>query len=46
MSKGFVPGYHHTQKAPWFLLLCGLGAIFLVVSWLIRDEPVRGYVFG
>jgi len=34
------PSYHHTQKAPWFLLLFGFAALFFTVAWVTRAEPV------
>ncbi len=34
------PAYHHTQKAPWFLLLFALAALFFTVAWVTRAEPV------
>lgn len=34
------PRYHHTQKAPWFLLLFALAALFFTVAWVTRAEPV------
>ena len=33
------PTYHHTQKAPWFLLLFGFAALFFTVAWVTRAEP-------
>ena len=32
--------YHHTQKAPWFLLLFAFAALFFTVAWITRAEPV------
>jgi hypothetical protein len=34
------PAYHHTQKAPWFLLLFAFAALFFTVAWVTRAEPV------
>ena len=34
------PTYHHTQKAPWFLLLFGFAALFFTLAWGMRAEPV------
>ena len=34
------PSYHHTQKAPWFLLLFAFAALFFTVAWGTRAEPV------
>ncbi|NLS97653.1 MAG: hypothetical protein GXX96_36395 [Planctomycetaceae bacterium] len=34
------PSYHHTQKAPWFLLLFALAALFFTVAWVTKAEPV------
>jgi len=34
------PTYHHTQKAPWFLLLFGFAALFFTIAWVTRAEPV------
>lgn len=34
------PNYHHTQKAPWFLLLFAFAALFFTVAWITRAEPV------
>ena len=34
------PSYHHTQKAPWFLLLFAFAALFFTVAWVARAEPV------
>ncbi|MHB8969624.1 MAG: hypothetical protein ACYC3X_05595 [Pirellulaceae bacterium] len=36
----FEPSYHHTQKAPWFLLLLAFAALFFTVAWVTRAEPV------
>jgi hypothetical protein len=36
----FEPSYHHTQKAPWFLLLFTFAALFFTVDWVTRAEPV------
>ena len=36
----FDPSYHHTQKAPWFLLLFAFAALFFTVAWVTRAEPV------
>ena len=40
MYERSVPGYQHTQKGPWFLLLYGFGLLMLVVGWLVREVPV------
>jgi hypothetical protein len=40
MQEGSEPAYHHTQKAPWFLLLFGFAALFFTVAWVARAEPV------
>jgi len=34
------PAYHHTQKAPWFLLLFGFAALFFTIAWVARAEAV------
>ena len=34
------PAYHHTQKAPWFLLLFAFAALFFTVAWVTKAEPV------
>ena len=36
----FEPSYDHTQKAPWYLLLFALAALFFTVAWVTRAEPV------
>jgi hypothetical protein len=37
--------YHHTQRAPLCLLLYGLAITFLVLTWVLRQEPVLAWVF-
>lgn len=37
--------YHHTQRAPLCLLLYGLAITFLVLTWVLRHEPVLVWVF-
>lgn len=37
--------YHHTQRAPLCLLLYGLGTTFLVLTRVLRQEPVLAWVF-
>jgi hypothetical protein len=34
------PAYHHTQKTPWLLLLFAFAALFFIVAWVARAEPV------
>ena len=45
MTDAAVPGYFHTQKAPWFLLLYTFGVLFLGVAWPVRGGPVACVVF-
>ena len=33
-----VTPYHHTQKAPWYLLLFAMAALFITLSWIERDN--------
>ena len=40
MSERTPPTYHHTQKAPWFLLLFAFAALFFAIAWDTRGEPV------
>lgn len=37
--------YHHTQRAPLCLLLYGLAIMLLVLTWVLRQEPVLVWVF-
>jgi len=37
--------YHHTQRAPLCLILYALAVTFLVVAWVLRNEPVPIWVF-
>lgn len=37
--------YHHTQRAPLCLILYVLAVTFLVVAWVLRDEPILVWVF-
>ncbi|TWU40639.1 hypothetical protein [Novipirellula artificiosorum] len=32
--------YNHTQRSPLCLLLYALGFMFLILSWVLRNEPV------
>lgn len=36
----FDPAYHHTQKAPWFVLLFTFAALCFTLTWVTRGEPV------
>ncbi|QDU25865.1 hypothetical protein ETAA8_09370 [Anatilimnocola aggregata] len=40
-----MPTYHHTQRAPLCLLLYGLAITFLVLTCVLRQEPVLAWVF-
>jgi hypothetical protein len=33
-----IAGYSHTQKAPLYLLLCGIAIALFVGAWIIYDE--------
>ncbi|QDU93709.1 hypothetical protein [Lignipirellula cremea] len=37
--------YHHTQRSPLCLILYALAITFLVVAWVLRDDPVLIWVF-
>ena len=37
--------YRHTQRAPLCLLVYGIAAMFLVLGWVLRNEPVVQWVF-
>jgi hypothetical protein len=37
--------YRHTQRAPLCLLIYALGVMFLVLGWVMRNEPVIQWVF-
>ncbi|QDU29015.1 hypothetical protein ETAA8_41220 [Anatilimnocola aggregata] len=37
--------YHHTQRAPLCLLLYGLAINFLMLTWVLRQEPVLAWLF-
>ncbi len=37
--------YRHTQRAPLCLLVYGTAAMFLVLGWVLRNEPVIQWVF-
>jgi len=41
-----MPTYHHTQRAPLFLLLYGLAITFLLLTWVLRHEPELVLVFS
>ena len=45
MSKPHPLTYHHTQKAPWFLLLFAFAVLFLTLTWSLRDEPALLVIF-
>jgi len=38
--------YHHTQKAPWHVLLCALATALLTAGWFTRPEPVLNVLFS
>jgi hypothetical protein len=40
-----VSSYQHTQRAPLCLLLYGLAITLLVLTWVLRQEPVLAWVF-
>lgn len=40
-----MSSYRHTQRAPLCLLLYGLALAFMVLPWIVRDEPVIRYLF-
>ncbi|SIO67743.1 hypothetical protein SAMN05444166_8436 [Singulisphaera sp. GP187] len=35
-----APGYQHTQKGPWSLVLYGIGVFTLGLGLLLREEPL------
>jgi hypothetical protein len=37
--------YRHTQQAPLCLLVYGTAVMFLVLGWVLRNEPVVQWVF-
>ena len=37
--------YNHTQRSPLCLLLYALGVMFLILSWVFRNEPVIQWMF-
>lgn len=37
--------YRHTQRAPLCLLVYGTAVMFLVLGWVLRNEPVIQWVF-
>lgn len=37
--------YQHTQRAPLCLLVYGIAVVFLVLGWVLRNEPVIQWVF-
>lgn len=37
--------YRHTQRAPLCLLLYAIGVLFLVLAWMLRNEPVVPWMF-
>ena len=37
--------YKHTQHSPLCLLIYALGLLFLVLGWVLRNEPVVHWVF-
>ena len=45
MSKPRPQTYHHTQKAPWFLLLFGAAITFFTLTWSLRGEPPLLVIF-
>jgi hypothetical protein len=40
MIKRDLLTYHHTQKAPWFLLLFCFAALCFTIVWVTKAEPV------
>lgn len=40
-----VSSYRHTQRAPLCLLLYALAITYLVLTWVLRQEPVLVWVF-
>lgn len=40
MNDAHAPGYRHTQKGPWSLLLFAIGVLMLGLGWFLREEPV------
>jgi hypothetical protein len=39
------PTYHHTQEAPWFLLLFAAAITFFTLTWTTRGDPVLLIIF-
>lgn len=37
--------YQHTQRAPLCLLVYGMAVMFLVLSWVLRNEPGIQWIF-
>lgn len=37
--------YRHTQRAPLCLLVYGTAVLFLVLGWVLRNEPAMRWVF-
>lgn len=37
--------YHHTQRAPWYLLLLVLAGVFAATAWFTRGEPPLAITF-
>jgi hypothetical protein len=40
MNDAPAPGYRHTQKGPWSLLLFTFGVLMLGLGWFLHEEPV------
>jgi len=40
-----TPGYSHTQKAPLFLLLYAIAAVFLLLGFFIQEAPPIRWLF-
>ena len=45
MSKPRPQIYHHTQRAPWFLLLFAFAVMFFTLTWSLRGEPALLVIF-
>jgi hypothetical protein len=46
MMKQPPASYRHTQKGPWSLLLCAIGALMVTLAWLWREEPLVSLVLA
>lgn len=46
MTSADPQTYHHTQKGPWHWLMFVLAAVFLTVSWFVRDVPALMITFS